>query len=274
MLKSSTLTIAVPYGGCDKNCPYCVSKMTGYIKTDSNKMFHNVNKVKQLARSADVTAVLFTGKGEPLVNLPSLLGLASHFQEWPIEVQTNGLKLKADRSLIPELERNRIDTIAISVDSMQYIYSLTNCIGRINEANMNARITVNVNDVMEKEDVTFKVLVGTCKDIGVKQLTLRRLTIPDVNVSEKAAAWIKEHGAPELYNRLLSEFVEMKMTGKAHFIRSTNFGAEIWDCDGVAFTFSDYCIQENHGLEDVRSIIFQEDGHVYTTWDRKASLLF
>ena len=50
-LNVGNLTIAVPYYGCDKNCPYCVSKMTGNYENNINLFYKNLDKVKTVARS-------------------------------------------------------------------------------------------------------------------------------------------------------------------------------------------------------------------------------
>ena len=92
-LKAENLTISVPNAGCDKNCPYCVSRMTGYVDNDYPKMLRNVSKVIHVARAAEVTSVLFTGKGEPILAYRELIELAGLFNFWPLELQTNGIGL-------------------------------------------------------------------------------------------------------------------------------------------------------------------------------------
>ena len=57
-------------------------------------------------------------------------------------------------------------------------------------------------------------------------------------------------------------------------IRKLPYGATIYDIGGIAVTWFDYCIQDAHGVDDIRSLIFQEDGHLYTAWDSPASILF
>jgi hypothetical protein len=51
-------------------------------------------------------------------------------------------------------------------------------------------------------------------------------------------------------------------------------GIEVYDIMGMSVCFSDYCIQQENRMEDIRSLIFHQDGHVYTSWDSPASILF
>ena len=57
-------------------------------------------------------------------------------------------------------------------------------------------------------------------------------------------------------------------------IRKLPFGATVFDINGVSFTYFDYCVQESSNDETIRSLIYQEDGHLYTSWNSKASIIF
>ncbi len=61
--------MSIPFNGCDKNCPYCVSRMTGYLKTDEKLLERDLAKVKKLSEMCDISSVLVTGKGDPLLNI-------------------------------------------------------------------------------------------------------------------------------------------------------------------------------------------------------------
>ena len=43
-MKAQTLAISVPNYGCNKNCPYCVSKMTGYLKSNESLFLDNTQE--------------------------------------------------------------------------------------------------------------------------------------------------------------------------------------------------------------------------------------
>ena len=42
----------------------------------------------------------------------------------------------------------------------------------------------------------------------------------------------------------------------------------------ILVTIIDYCIQEYNNTEDIRSLIYHQDGYMYTSWDKPASILF
>jgi hypothetical protein len=46
------------------------------------------------------------------------------------------------------------------------------------------------------------------------------------------------------------------------------------DVGGIAVTFFEYCVQDSNGEDDIRSLIYNQDGHLYTTWNSPASMIF
>ncbi|RKY80849.1 hypothetical protein DRQ07_05195, partial [candidate division KSB1 bacterium] len=93
-LRAQSLSVCIPYNGCNKNCPYCISKITGINKSDFSLMIDNLPKVKNLAQAAQVSTILFTGKGEPFMNYADVLFFLKNFREYWTEIQTNGIWLE------------------------------------------------------------------------------------------------------------------------------------------------------------------------------------
>ena len=90
-MRAQNLTICVPYQGCDKNCPYCISKMTGYISSWHWPMMErNIPKVRKLAEASQISSVLITGKGEPMLAESYVRKMIAAFKDFPVELQTNG----------------------------------------------------------------------------------------------------------------------------------------------------------------------------------------
>ncbi len=113
------------------------------------------------------------------------------------------------------------------------------------------------------------------KETGVHQLSFRHVVIPknavDTQRSREAQKWIKEHKCTELYH-MVKCLIEYDNTKKE--IRKLPFGTTVYDIDGISVTYFDECVQSKHNIDDIRSLIYQEDGHLYTTWDSTASILF
>jgi sulfatase maturation enzyme AslB (radical SAM superfamily) len=272
-LKAENLTISVPNVGCDKNCPYCVSKMTGYIKSDIVKMNMNIKKVINISQIAEVTSVLFTGKGEPTLNFEAIEQLSFNFKNlFPLELQTNGVFLSKNLNKVDSLLIQGFDIIAISIDTELQLENYQKLFKKIIDLNMICRLTINITNKLDKE-FTFEKTIKYCTENGIQQLTLRRVAIPQKPLDKKVVGWIKENAPLDLYENVMRD-VFLIIKEKGNLIRILNQGTKIYDIDGVSFTYSDYCLQEKDNGNNIRSLVFQEDGHLYTSWASKASILF
>jgi len=269
-MRAQNLTISIPYVGCDKDCPYCVSKMTGYMKSWPDLMWTKADKVYNLAKAANVTSVLFTGKGEPLLNRKILLSLIRKFSDWPIEVQTNGIWLSKNLQFLDQLAVDGADIIAVSIDTMKQFWDYNHLFRAIKRRGMVVRVCMNVTGLLG-DDSFFNLFNMLTREKLVDQILFRNITVPNNTSKEHSAAkWIvenvDEHHYSDLYHQL--------MDSHPHEIRTLPDGTKVYDVSGVSVTFSDYCIQDSNDSDDIRSLIFQEDGHVYTSWNSKASILF
>jgi len=277
-MKANNLTISVPYMGCDKNCPYCVSKCTGSLEANSSAMLRNFPKVLSLARMSQVSSVLITGKGEPCLNIGSVLDWTHKFKEFPVELQTNGIWLSKNPDMVAELSSNGMNVIALSIDTLRTDQS--KLAKAIHDAGMLLRICFNVTNDKHLRRANQKGVIVPFDDIfylarmwGADQLTLRKIVAPNYKKETDQSKWIKENCNTDVYNRLQTRMMLM-CEEQGHFLRRLPYGAEVWDLHGTAVSYSNYCIQDNNNTEDIRSLIFQEDGHVYTSWNSEASKLF
>jgi organic radical activating enzyme len=271
-MKTNNLTVSVPYAGCDKNCPYCVSKMTGYMKPDFSLMMNRVDKVINLAKIADATSVLFTGKGEVMLNYPMLFKLIEKFSShFFCEVQTNGKFLVENPTYILILAEKGVSTLAISIDTFNFENLKVIC-EMAKTAGMLLRATVNLWDKTQEHGPA--VWIEKLKSFGFDQVSFRKLSIPQNPCSTIEASdtinWIQLHAKVD--ERWFVALDTLISNGRK--IRTLGFGPEVYSIHGVAVTYFPYCIQENNNGDDVRSLIFQENGHLYDSWDDPASVLF
>jgi hypothetical protein len=272
-LKAENLTISVPNTGCNKNCPYCVSRMTGYMEHDFGRMLMKVDKVKKVATAAEITSVLFTGKGEPTfgTSFNMLRQLLNKFEDWPCELQTNGILLNENLTWLSQLFLSGLDVLAVSIDSDKQMKEFEPLFKEVKKLGMVARITVNVTQLMGAFHPMW--WINECERQGISQLTFRRVTIPESNLHKKTAEWISKNAPDHLY-RDLNTTVGLFARDEGRLIRSLKNGIQIWDINDVAVATSDYCIQERDEGDNLRSLVFQEDGHLYTGWGSKAAILF
>ena len=281
-MKATTLTISIPSRGCDKNCPYCISKMTGPVEENDYMFEVNTDKVKTLAVAAGVSTVLITGKGEPCMNYESLVGVMQRFYKWPIELQTNGLKLLDDvvncrGVMLNKLNNFGLNVLALSIDKIEDINKYAPLFEMVNNAGLVNRITVNITKMIP-DDTRLDDFVTACIINNIQQLSFRKVVKPnfvdnDVVRNKEVEDWIHQNHADEMYDRFIRELMESDKY-KHHLIRTLPYGVPIYSYRGTSVTFFDYCIQDNNNTEDIRSLIYQEDGHLYTSWNSKASILF
>jgi hypothetical protein len=279
-VRAQNLSICVPYRGCDKDCAYCVSKMTGYSETDRQRMRENLPKVLSVASMADVSSVLLTGKGEPCLNMQDVVWLLDAFDHLPAELQTNGLRLLEHFERDPacgdleRLRRHHLNVLAFSLDGFSQFQQMAKLFAHARALGLVVRVTFNLTDQIDDE-VNFDGFIGACRKTGVDQFSLRQVSVPNevALLEPKAAAaadWIRQHVDPARYQRLVAEL----LARKPRLVRKLPYGAAVYDVDGIAVSYFDYCIQDDHRSDDMRSLIFNEDGHVYTAWNSPASILF
>jgi len=283
-MKANNLSISIPYKGCDKNCPYCVSKMTGYLKSNNELFKTNINKVRQIALTAGVTSVSITGKGEPTLNFNYIKFICQEFKNFPLEIQTNGLSMLKDLTLIDKLSIAGIDIFAISMDKLSDFELFKPVIKKIHELNKTVRVTLNVTDMLLNPKVVgFMDYISYCKLYNIEQFSLRQITSANYTETSKTHTWIKNHVENNNYyqllikqftKELLSFSTDKILQYKFHFLGKLSYGAKLYDVEGVSFTYFDYCIQDSNNGENIRSLIYMEDGHMYTNWSSKASRIF
>ena len=254
---------------CNKNCGYCVSKMTGFNEPNEQLMVRNIKKIISIAISSDINSVLFTGKGEPLLNIDYLTKTASELSMFPLEIQTNGLLLNEET--IEKLYLAGFNVISISVDHENYFTTiLPDRIPLIHKYNMLIRLSLNINDKLAS--MTMNEIIEFCRTYKVNQLLLRKLSIPIKGKDNAVELWIDKHAPDKLFDTLQSELSSI-IHEHGKLIRKLNQGIKIYDVFDISVTVSDYCIQETSNEENLRSLIFEDDGHLYTSWNSKASAI-
>jgi hypothetical protein len=257
-------------------------------------MERNVPKVLSLARTAQVTSVLLTGKGEPFLNYPDVLHFTNLFREFPVEIQTNGIWLakhgefssEQDDTTFQDLYASGLNVIAVSVDDIRCSH-VQEIASSAHDYGMLVRVTFNVTNKLFPVGKmgSLKDLVLKCKEWGADQMTLRNITIPNHTGDTTQNEWIKNNVNPELYKHLIEElkysatgsaFIEgeQKEKPESFLVRTLQYGSKVYDYQGISVSYSDYCIQDSSTNDDIRSLVFMEDGHVYCGWGSKASILF
>ena len=281
-MKANSLSINIPSKRCTKNCPYCISKMTGrleYSGCDNPKFVGNIRKVRTVSMMTGINSVIITGKGEPTDNLDAIFRVVTHLRDFPIELQTNGQKLQADdgTKILEDLSQY-VNTIAISVGSKKELSDLLagDFVETVHRFGLTLRVTANLSDMWVWTHSLFEI-IDICRVKMVDQLSFRKLSIPEFPVDTEEAkdtiAYIERITNLKHAEKLLKSFgAELVLnshesTHDIRFIRNLNFGASIYMVDGVSVSWFDNCIQEtNVDSDEIRSLVYWEDGHLSTSW--------
>lgn len=279
-MKASSLSVCIPVGDkdgffCNKNCPYCISKMTGFTKRNEVAYWRNLtSKVKHVADLAQVNSVIITGKTEPLLDLHTLYCVCNELSQYPLELQTNGILLNG--KIITELAVRGVNTIAVSVDDLEHIPYFKQWQQACSTQGITLRATINLtNQVlrMGPDDIDYRELaitiVKSLKESGVDQVSFRKVTIPnhalDTPESWEAQKWINENTNDEWVNTFLHGF-DLLLKCRGTLVSELPFGAKVYMYEGVSCTTFGHCIQEKNDTDDIRSLVYYEDGHLSTSW--------
>jgi hypothetical protein len=280
-MKAQTLAISIPNYGCDKDCRYCISKMTGYLTPNQGLFQINLNKVKTIATSSNVVDVVLTSKGEICDNEKSIefanKVVISNFNVWPIVLQTNGLSLKKREGMLEVFNAFGLNILAVSIDTKNGIPYFGELFDRSKSLGLLNRVTINLTkEIIEGK--FFEDFIKDCLICNVDQISFREITIPTVGVvytdeATKTVDWIMKNGpSSEAKTIWLSNMDSCLKEGR--ILRKLPYGPILYDYKGISVTHFPYCIQDDSNDDDIRSLIYQEDGHLYTSWNSKASKIF
>jgi len=275
-MKASNLTISIPVDDhkCNKNCPYCISKMTGFLEPNPTLVQRNLEKVYTWALATGVTTCLITSKSEPFLNYEMVLQMAEKFRQFTVEIQTNGIWLVQNRHEVETLYKHGVNYIAFSIDTLTQLDRLKPVFLEIQAHNMRVRVCINLTNRIST-NFKFIDIFNRIKDFPVSQLLVRNVSIPS-NVTEgPEVEWIRENTDYDRYLEYAHEFLRLAIKQNKKPIRRMPFGMDIYAHEGISVAFSDYCIQETHQEDDVRSLIYMENGHLCTSWaEPEATELF
>jgi hypothetical protein len=277
-MKAQNLTVSVPCDKCDKDCPYCISTITWTPDSNIKLMSANLPKVKRTANQSGVTSVLITSKKEPFMNYGKMLWLCEHFKDYWLEVQTNGKHLnKFADECARDLYRNGVNVIAFSIDELSDIDKYSKTFTILAKYGIITRICINLTRMITKNYGFYSIMekIIQYKDGNgiplIRQVLFRNINYPSTAFEgHKTVKWINDNVSRVDYMTLVDQ---MKRADLKEIRTIPHTGTVIYSYKSVSVCFSDYCIQESNKTEDIRSLIFQGDGHLYTSWDDPASII-
>ena len=292
-----SLSICVPAQKCINDCEFCCSKMHGGDYEDrftpiatTMSYIEDMKKRLQYARDNGCNTLMLTGNNEPQQNKNFLrvLGIVNKSLKDPflnIEMQTSGAFI--DDEMLDFLKEVGVTTMAISVACLdnnfvnQKIIKTPDCklnidelCRKIKKRNMNLRICLNMNDnmlsVLSDKMCVKKLDVEFTRDLKADQITCRALWTSDDGTFQ--ANWIKENVTTLSYDVIKHFKDEIKARGK--YLDTLEYGADRYDFEGFSVVVDEDSMAQEKNKNAVKYLILRPDGHLYSKWDSKSSLIF
>lgn len=294
-----SLSVCVPALRCINDCKFCCSKMHSAdykdCYTDIERYpdyMKNLKKRLQYARDNGCNTLMLTGNNEPQQNKEFLriLAEANNSIQNPflnIEMQTSGAFI--NDALLDFLKNVvGVTTVAISVaccDNDELNRSMIQTpdenlnIARLSEMvrerNMNLRICLNMNDdiIINNDDADSYVqyITNRCRDVFfANQLTFRALWSSESGTPQ--SDWIAEHVTDKTYKIIEDLKADIKKRGV--YLDTLEYGADRYDYEGMSVVIDEDSMSKAENKNAVKYLILRPDGHLYSKWDSKASLIF
>ena len=290
-----SVSVCVPAKRCINDCKFCCSKMhnSDYedFFTDINKYASYTDDVRKrltYARENGCNVCMLTGNNEPQQNKEFLrvfseINKSLHSPFLNIEMQTTGAFI--DSKFLEFLKSSvGVTTIAISVacldddennrkmictpDSKLNLAELCKEIKRLN---INLRICLNMNDEMLlHHPCTPESVIDLCTNLGADQITFRALWAPDASTEQ--GLWIKEH-----VTEVTTDFVKVlkaDVLAKGKYLDTLEYGSDRYDYCGFSVVVDEDSMSQKANKEAIKYLILRTNGHLYSKWDTKASLIF
>ena len=266
-MKAENLTICVP-ADCDQHCPYCISEVTWYPEPSARVFWRNLHKALQIAKAAQVSRVLITSKGEPLNREDWVIDVLLRLGDFVTELQTNGISLIQHPSNVIRYAGVGLNVLAYSIDHLDKLKHLYSVSEQAREFGITTRATMILT---KKEDYaeTLHGIIMFAKEMLIDQVTLRIPTVPEDMKNTEQGRWIAHSVDLSWIEDIECQLMDYRQ------VRILPFDdVRIRDAEGLSVTFIPNCLQEVSTDADIRSLIYHQDGHMYTSWASPGSRVF
>lgn len=289
-MKIQTFTIVAGTAACNARCPFCISKMTplqgmNYKLPEVNWL--NFSKACRLAQINNVSTVLITGKGEPLLYPDQITDFLEHLQPYDfpvIEVQSNALVIGRDfKKYEPYLKKWRklgLNTIAISIvhytpEKNKTVYTpdsdyinLEEVISKLHALGYSIRFsTIMLKGYIDNiEEV--KKLVEFSRENEVEQLTIRGVATPQKSDNKEVYDWTK---GKVLSKGTIIDISDL-LNKEGNKLMTLDHGGIVYDYKGQNVCMTD-CLTIKPSTEELRQLIFFPDGHLRYDWQHQGAIL-
>ena len=290
-----SLSVCVPAKRCINDCVFCCSKMhaadyedcfTDILRYASYS--DDLRKRLEYAREDGCNICMLTGNNEPQQNREFLrvfseINRSLRHPFLNIEMQTTGAFI--DEAFLDFFRQSvGVTTVAISVACLdddahnrEMIrtrdegLSLSKLCAAIRRRNMNLRICLNMNDgILAHHPLAPDSIISLCGGLGADQITFRALWAPDEATDQ--GRWIAGHVTDTTLDFIKALKQDIRSKGK--YLDTLEYGADRYDYHGFSVVVDEDCMAQEENKNAVKYLILRPNGHLYSKWDSKASLIF
>ena len=240
------------------------------------------------ARENGCNTCMLTGNNEPQQNKEFLkvFGEINRSIRNPflnIEMQTTGAFIDDDYFDFLKFSVG-VTTVAVSVACLDddetnraMIQTADNalCVSglceKIKSRDMNLRLCLNMNDrVLVNKPFETGSIISLCSAMGADQITFRALWAPDDETEQ--GKWISENVTGKTTGLISELKQQIKRSGK--YLDTLEYGADRYDFCGFSVVLDEDSMAQEENKKAVKYLILRPNGHLYSKWDSKASLIF
>lgn len=278
-------SIVIGTRACNAECPFCISRQTGLFGTPKDINFRNFHIACELAKKANTTTVLLTGKGEPTLypkNITAILCELKRYNFPLVEIQTNGINLANETiedDVLKKWYELGLTTIALSVvhyqsaDNNQIYrptdstyFDLSDLIKKLHKIGFSVRLCVMLLKGYIDSPKKVQEMIYFAESTKTEQLTFRNITSSETTEDDAVTKWTKENA---LSNEQLTEIVEY-IKNKGVLLYHLMHGMDVYDINGQNVCLGN-CLTMDPTQNDFRQLIFFPDGSLYWDWQYKGA---
>jgi molybdenum cofactor biosynthesis enzyme MoaA len=284
-------SVIVGSEACIACCPFCVSceKPTKENLVNKEINWRNFKIAANIANRSNVDTVMLTSRGEPLLFPNQISDYLKNLKEFNfpfIELQTNGILITRKKEIydeyLKEWYQNGLTTIVISVVShrkevnqknylnnlSEYI-DLSELINYLHELKFSVRLACVCCKGMIDNHSEVQEFLNFAKQNKVEQVTLR--PVNDEYRREATRLWINDNKLTEANKKDIKNYLEEQGTKLLVLERI----GTIYDVDGqnvlLSLPLTKYTRDTNP--DNLRNLIFFQDGHIRYEWEMDGGIL-
>ncbi len=250
--------------------------------------WRNFEKAAQLAKDYFVGSVMITGKGEPTLFPDQITSYLEHLVPYKfplIDLQTNGINLINQKARYEPYLKKWYDLglswIAISIvhylpEENHRVYNpyakeyinLTDLVKHLKSFGFSVRFSVTMHKGAIDSPGKVMKMIEFAKNLGVDQLTLRKIAKPIKSENDDIGKWTAKHFLSDTKLYLIKAHIEKV----GHRLLTTGHNAGIYDVDGQNVCLTN-ALTIDADPSQIRQLIFFPDGRVKFDWQYSGATL-